>query len=262
MVDAESSIRCRLCGAKADAVFKRRVIDRYDVSYFRCVACESLQTEQPYWLNEAYSDSVTPIDPGAAQRVLECFILTRAVAHLFQCRRLLDYGGGAGLLCRLLRDVGWDAYSFDRYASAGYAAGFTASPAEQFDLVTAFEVVEHFPEPATDLEEVFGRRSKVVLISTYLYAGEGCEWWYLCPEEGQHVFIYSKKAIDLIAARFGYHAWICNGFIIFVQEQLSVMQRIVLFRLLTPKMIQRARPFALAKAGGGAQRDFELMTKR
>ena len=209
------NIECRLCAGQAAFVFKLRTIDHYDISYYKCTGCHSLQTEPPYWLSEAYSEAVIAIDPGAAQRVLDNFVLTRVVARIFDCARLLDYGGGAGLLCRLLRDAGWDAYSYDRYAPAGYAAGFTAAPSGQFDLITAFEVVEHLPTPATDLGEIFGGAAKVVLISTCLYDGQSHDWWYLCPEEGKHVFIYSQKAIDLIAARFGYRAYTCRGFIIF-----------------------------------------------
>jgi hypothetical protein len=262
MTGSLEDIHCRLCGDWAAFVFKLRTIDRYDVSYYRCSQCNSLQTEPPYWLSEAYSEAVTAIDPGAAQRVLDNVVLTRAVARIFQCARLLDYGGGAGLLCRLLRDAGWDAYSYDRYAPAGYASGFTAAPSEHFDLVTAFEVVEHLPAPATDLGEVFGTDAKVVLLTTYLYDGQSSDWWYLCPEEGQHVFMYSQRAIDLIAARFGYRAHICRGFIIFVRTPLSAIQRLLLFRLLTPGMIVRLRPFAFVRSADGAQRDFKLLTKR
>jgi hypothetical protein len=262
VADETGQIPCRLCGGKAGLIFTRRVIDRYDVGYFRCKECDSLQTERPFWLGEAYSEAVTPIDPGAARRVLDCFVIVRIVASLFSCRRILDYGGGAGLLCRLLRDAGWDAYSFDKYCAAGYAAGFTAPPSEQFDLVTAFEVIEHFPDPAADLIEVFGGTANVVLISSELYSGQGEDWWYLCPEEGQHVFMYSRKGIELVAHRFGFKAEVCRGFVVFVREPLTMLQQAVLHRLLTPRGVRWLRPLVLARSGDGAERDLELMTKR
>jgi hypothetical protein len=256
------SIPCRLCAGNAELTFTQRVIDRYDVGYFVCNECESLQTERPFWLGEAYSEAVTPIDPGAAQRVLDNFVIVRMVAYLFACRRILDFGGGAGLLCRLLRDAGWDAYSFDRYCAPGYAAGFTAAPSEHFDLVTAFEVIEHFPDPAMDLIEIFSGAPNVVLISLELYSGQEDDWWYLCPQEGQHVFMYSRKAIELVAHRFGYRAEICRGFVVFVHGQLSMLRQALLRRLLMPMVVRLLRPFALARSGGGAAQDFSLMTKR
>jgi methyltransferase family protein len=261
MSEVSAENRCRLCGQETAFVFKQRVIDRYDVAYFVCDGCGSLQTEFPHWLGEAYSDAVMSIDPGAAQRVLDNFVLTRVIARLFDCRRILDYGGGAGLLCRLLRDVGWDAYSFDRYASPSYATGFTATPSENFDLVTAYEVLEHIAEPAKDLGEIFAGGPRVVLASTYIYNGQGSDWWYLAPEEGQHVFMYSSKALDLIATRFGYRVHIYNGFFIFCREPLTAMQSRVLPRL-TPNLVHWLRPFALTLAQDGAQRDFDIMRGR
>lgn len=258
---AADNERCRLCDADVVPVFRRRVIDRYDVTYFGCTGCGSLQTERPYWLAEAYSDAVTQIDPGAAQRVLNNFVLTRLVAGLLKARRMLDYGGGAGLLCRLLRDVGWDAYSFDRYVRGGYAAGFLAQPSEQFDLVTAYEVLEHLAEPARDIAEIFSGRPRAVLATTYLYSGQGEDWWYLCPEEGQHVFMYSAQAVELIAKRFGYHAVFCNGFFLVVREPLRPLQAGCLRRL-SPRLIEIMRPFALTATYRGVQRDLSLLTKR
>ncbi len=258
--EGQADERCRLCGSETEAVFTRRVIDRYEVTYFRCRGCGSLQTERPYWLGEAYSDSVTAIDPGAAQRVLNNFVLTRLVARLLKCPRILDYGGGAGLLCRLLRDVGWDAYSFDRYVKGGYAAGFSASPSEHFDLVTAYEVLEHLAEPAEELGEIFAGSPRAVLATTYLYAGQDEQWWYLCPEEGQHVFMYSADAIGLIAKRFGYQAIFCKGFFVFVRERLRSGQ-VWALRALSPRFVETLRPLALFPANGGPQRDLALLTK-
>src|SRR4051812_33910108 len=101
-----AEIACRFCGGIAEFAFHQMLIGKYQVAFFLCGDCGSLESEYPHWLVEAYSDSVLSIDPGAAQRVLDCLGLTNAVMQLFHCRTTLDYGGGAGLLSRLLRDVG------------------------------------------------------------------------------------------------------------------------------------------------------------
>src|SRR6185437_5471048 len=137
-------IACRLCGGACRYAFSKTVIGKYRVAFYLCGSCGSMQSEKPYWLDEAYSDPSLMIDPGAAQRVLDCLALADAVMRLFGCRTALDYGGGAGLLCRLLRDSGRDAYWYDGYTPPSYANGFAGSPDSHYDLVTAFEVVEHF----------------------------------------------------------------------------------------------------------------------
>src|SRR5580704_16061491 len=123
---------CRLCAGQAVFAGRQKLLGKYETDYFRCVTCDSLQTEKPYWLAEAYSDAAPPLDPGAVQRCLNNVALTLVVSRILRCCRMLDYGGGAGLLCRLLRDAGRDAYWFDRYAFPAYAAGFAAASTESF----------------------------------------------------------------------------------------------------------------------------------
>src|SRR5690349_19486614 len=93
-------ISCRLCGGTAVLAFRKTMLGKYDVGFFRCGNCESLQSEKPYWLDEAYSPAVDAIDTGAAQRVLHCFALAHIVIRMLHCRTALDFGGGSGLLCR------------------------------------------------------------------------------------------------------------------------------------------------------------------
>lgn len=257
-----AAITCRLCDGAADFAFHKTMIGKYQVSFFLCRACGSLQSEEPYWLAEAYSDAVLAIDPGAAQRVLDCLGLTDAVMRLFDCRTSLDYGGGAGLLCRLLRDIGRDAYLYDRYAPASYATGFNGSLNTHYDLVTAFEVVEHFPAPKSDLDALFGANPKIVLIMTYLYQGENADWWYIAPEEGQHIFFYSPAAIALIGRRYGYHPLICKGFIVFSRTVPTAWQKFVLQKILTPRILSWLRLVVLARRTDAPQRDSALLEER
>jgi hypothetical protein len=221
-----------------------------------------MQTEEPYWLTEAYSDTTLSIDPGAAQRVLDCVALTHSVMKLFGCRTSLDYGGGSGLLCRLLRDIGHDAYWYDGYTAPGYATGFESSPQKYHDIVTSFEVVEHFSNPRTDWDALFAARPKVLLIMTWLYQGENADWWYIAPEEGQHIFFYSREAIALIGRRYGYVPLICNGFILFSRETPTSWQSFFLTRVLTPRFISWWRLAVLSRRTDAPQKDSQLLEER
>ncbi len=92
-------------------------------------------TEQPTWLDEAYSDSVRPNDLDGAARVERCRMIVFWLWKLFRfaaADRLLDWGGGDGLLVRKLRDDGIDAALHDPYSHNAYAIGFEGQPDEPY----------------------------------------------------------------------------------------------------------------------------------
>jgi Methyltransferase domain len=252
---------CRLCESPTAFAFKKEMIGKYTVSFYRCEHCGSQQTENPYWLSEAYSDHVTSIDPGAAQRVLDCLAITSATARIFGYRKILDFGGGAGLLTRLLRDAGYDAYWYDQYTPASYATGFEGTPTGEYDLITSVEVVEHFANPKTDLGAIFGAAPKAVLIVTCLYEGQDENWWYLAPEEGQHIFFYSPKAIELIASRYNYHVLVLAGFILFTKAKPTNLQTRLL-RKIGPRAIFWLKLLILARRTKAPQVDSALLEER
>lgn len=234
-----SPIDCRLCGASARWAFDRKVLEKHQVAYFRCDACGSLQTEAPYWLDEAYANSLSSLDTGAAQRTLTNLAICYSVAKLYGLANVIDFGGGDGLLCRLLRDYGLNAFVVDKYAVPSYAQGFSEPDFRDPDLVVATEVVEHFPSPQKDLENLFALKPRVIFISTSVYADQASDWWYLTPESGQHVFFYSRKALELIAGRFGYGLVVNGDFVLFVRPDLRTGLRSVLSRLVLKRTINR-----------------------
>lgn len=214
--DATKAINCRLCDAPAEWRFSLDLISRHSVQYYECTNCGSLQTEPPYWLDEAYANSnLARLDTGAAQRNLTNLGAILSWVKIAGIRTVVDIGGGDGLFCRLLRDYGVDARLEDRYAANTYAQGFDDGPRIAPVLFTAFEVLEHYSTPKDDLAGLFETRPESVIVTTALYTGQGPDWWYLTPDSGQHVFFYTRHAMKLIGDRFGYDVSFAGNYTIF-----------------------------------------------
>lgn len=146
----------------------------------------------------------------------------------------MDFGGGDGLVCRLLRDLGFDAYDYDKYALNFYAHGYVADLAERYDIVTCFEVWEHLPRPREEFERLFSKRPFLLIGSTDMYHHQGAEWAYLGPEQGGHVFFYSEKAMKHLATQFGYDVVTRGSTTVFSKAPFNKWQRFVLGRALAP----------------------------
>jgi hypothetical protein len=203
------AISCRLCGGPAAVEFTLTVLGRHEVDYLKCDSCGSLQTETPYWLDEAYGEgAVHDRDTGMVMRNLDKQALVVTCSRLLglpRSPRVLDFGGGTGLLCRLLRDVGMDAWLYDPLGGHELSQGFVLDHLEgRFDLVCAFEVVEHLVEPAETLREL-AHLADALLIGTEPYLGQAEDWWYLMPPVGQHVFFFSPRGFDWVAREIGMH---------------------------------------------------------
>ena len=211
--------KCRLCDGELLDKFTLTLLNKYDVKYSECAACLSLQTEPPYWLDEAYTQgNLSNLDTGSAQRNINNLAVCFAISKLFGITNILDIGGGDGLLCRLLRDYGLNCYVKDKFATPKYAQGFTLQNFETPDLILCFEAIEHFSNTKKDLDQLFDQNPPALLISTSIYSNQQQDWWYLSPQSGQHVFFYSQKAIELIANTYNYEVITRGSFIFFIKH--------------------------------------------
>lgn len=201
-----STPNCRICGSATSLFGDLVVLRQYPVKYFRCLACGFIQTEQPYWLAEAYSTAIATQDIGIMSRNLTNCEVTAAVLNLLfpEVRSAIDYGGGHGVLVRLMRDRGYNFFWSDLHASNDFARGFEAPQDSKFDFLTAFELLEHLVDPLTDIAKLM-ELSDNVLVSTCLVPEPApglADWWYYMPTSGQHISFYAAASLQSIAARF------------------------------------------------------------
>jgi hypothetical protein len=257
------SARCRLCSGELRSRFSAQVLRRYAVEYFCCVTCGSLQTEPPYWLEEAYEHNLALLDSGAAQRSLSNLSASYAVARLLGLRDLIDFGGGDGLLCRLLRDYGLNCFLEDKFANASYSRAFTRPNFQTPEMLLAFEVLEHFADPQNDLSALFQRNPRALLVSTVAYAMQDAGWWYLAPETGQHVFFYSQTAMRMIAKAWGFELIGQGYYSLFIRSGTAGPLRRVLARiLLTRPMLRLVGVLLRLMPTPGVTRDFDSLRYR
>lgn len=210
---------CRVCGGKAAHAFQGTLREAHQVSYFRCDDCGFLQTEMPYWLEDAYRESINANDVGLVRRNLWLSNVTALVTFWILSRnaRGLDYGGGYGLFVRLMRDKGFDFFWEDPWTKNLFARGFEYVPGDNLDLVTCFEAFEHFVDPQREIEAMLERGGNI-LFSTQLLPHpipKPGEWWYYDLENGQHVAFYTRKSLERLAHRYGLHfssAWSVHMF--------------------------------------------------
>jgi methyltransferase family protein len=234
---------CAICESRSEAFANAVVLRKYAVSYSRCAVCGFIQTEDPYWLDEAYSNPIADIDIGVVNRALGFSRTAQAVIlSLFDCNnKFVDYGGGYGVFVRLMRDSGFDFYNFDKYCPNLFARTFEAVADTQppYELVTAFEVFEHLPHPATDIQNIL-RFSRNVLLNTLVVPPsipKPHEWWYYALDTGQHVSFYSLQSLRILAERHGLHFHSDGGQLhLFTERRISAR----LFRTLVRAPIARA----------------------
>ena len=119
-------MKCKICNNKSNYIFKAQLLNKYDVKYYHCSNCGFLQTEDPYWLEEAYNNSITTSDTGIMSRNLYLSQLSTLILYYFfdKNAKYLDYAGGYGIFVRLMRDIGFDFYWYDKYSKNLLVRGF------------------------------------------------------------------------------------------------------------------------------------------
>jgi hypothetical protein len=225
MDHAEAHHRCKICGNSA-AVFGQVDFAKHcdegrsgklpnagiPVTYLRCSACDFLFTRDFDSWSEAdfgakiYNADYALVDPDFAEQrpAANASFIIRNFGASGQKIRVLDYGGGEGKLMDLLRANGFRIVNtYDPFSSK-----YNVSDGQKYDLITAFEVFEHVPDPIATIRDIAKRLKpeSLLLFSTLLqpadFAEVGLDWWYVGPRNG-HISLHSGNSLALLLKQCG-----------------------------------------------------------
>lgn len=211
---------CKICGCHAPA-FDSCDINRggppgaatrpqtgQALMYHLCTNCGFMfATQLDHWqpndfAHYIYNERYVDVDPDYeyARPMANAAMLLSMLGQQPASFRLLDFGAGSGFLAQQLRAAGMAADSEDPYSKAG-SEQIPQSAEPVYDVVCAFEVLEHSPNPLHTLALIKARLKPGgrAIISTLLQPVEiseiRCNWWYCAPRNG-HISLFSKASLE------------------------------------------------------------------
>ncbi len=227
---------CKVCGGHAPALGScdvnsggppgaaQRLSLGQVLVYYRCTDCglmfaSQLDSWQPQDFSQhIYNAQYIEVDPDyiherpwANAQMLLNLLGNQLNTFPPKTFALLDFGAGSGLLAQHLRSRGLLADSEDPYSQLALTA-YAAPPSARYDMVCAFEVIEHSPTPLQTLAQIKARLKPggCALISTLLQpdniATLGCDWWYCAPRNG-HISLFSARSLEIALSKAGVTSW-------------------------------------------------------
>jgi hypothetical protein len=216
---------CKICGHSSSLVFNNKIIGKYQVDFFQCQNCGFGQTEDPYWLDEAYNESMNLGDTGQMVRNLNARnVLLALVFFLFdKSKKYLDYAGGYGMFTRLMRDSGVDFFWNDKYTKNLISKGFEIEMEEQnFELISTFECFEHLVNPLEEITELFLHTDNVFFTTLLISKpAPDSSWWYYGLDHGQHVAFHSRGSMEEICKKLGLNFYSKRGYHLLTRRKIN-----------------------------------------
>lgn len=219
---------CNICAQQSQELWEEKILGKYNVKYYQCPNCDFIQTEEPFWLDEAYNSPINIEDTGIlARNLMFSDVVSQIIATHFDCtKKYLDFAGGFGFFTRLMRDKGFDFYWYDLYTENLTARGFEGSLDESYEAVIFLEAFEHFANPLHEIEKTL-KISKNLIFSTELFKGQApniMEWDYYGVSHGQHISFYSEKTLCFIAKKYNLNFYSYGGIHILTEKELDFSQ--------------------------------------
>ncbi len=224
-------MRCHVCQGSSHRFAEATVLQMHAIEYFQCSQCRFVQTETPHWLDQAYDNAIISTDVGLIARNEKFAKATSRLLNLVLRRstQCIDYGGGYGMMTRMLRDRGHAFSHYDPHCENLFAAELEWQDTDgRNDLLTAFEVWEHLANPLGDIAEMDNLADNW-LFSTLLLPDDDPkpgEWWYYALDGGQHVSLWTESALQVVAEKFSRH-YINLGHGLHLMTQQKLNRRLV-----------------------------------
>jgi hypothetical protein len=91
-----SKMNCKICHNESKFIFRATILKSIFVKYYYCEKCGFLQTEDPFWLDDAYKRPINITDTGIVSRNL---VLARQASIIIfflfnKNSKFLDFAGG------------------------------------------------------------------------------------------------------------------------------------------------------------------------
>ena len=255
---------CNICNQKTTEIFSAKLLQKHIVKYYQCKTCSFIQTEKPYWLNEAYSEAIADLDVGYVYRnITFSKITSEIIKESFEpTGSFLDYGGGYGMFVRLMRDNGFKFFREDLYCPNIFSKHFDIEDIpnnQHFELITSFEVFEHLENPISEIKKMFNY-AESILFSTDLQPKQNftsaADWWYFLPETGQHISFYTKKSLEVIAEQLNCHFYTNNGSLHLLSKKKFKKNPLIIRKY---DLIRKILKYRKANPPGLLQSDFEML---
>ena len=194
-----------------------KALDQTSVEYWRCGTCGHvfapwLIAQTPEWLSQYIYNAEYPhydadyLDEVAGRVKNQEKALVYGYHFARKAIRHLDYGSGEGRLSKKLQSVGFASESYDPFSNP-------VRPSGKFNLITAFEVIEHAPDPHRFLASLqpFMDEPCLIRIGTTPNDGEDIrDWWYANPRVG-HLNLFSVRSMARLARTHNLSLSVVNG---------------------------------------------------
>lgn len=233
---------CRFCRKKSLSLLfcanKTKIIE--DPGIFVCTNCgfghhgtivkcnycgliyvqEKISQNQISTYYEIAQDPLYLAEQNARKKTFFAY-LKKLEKHFLKKGKLLDIGTNTGLFVRVARDCGWEASGLEpshwavTYAKKNYHLDLinksfekNTFPAESFEVVTLWDVVEHFTNPVAELKKVYHQLKPGGMLAfsttdpqSLLAKLMGTRWsWYM----DMHRVFFSRKAAAFYLKKVGF----------------------------------------------------------